>query len=175
MVSVILQKWPSHRKNISILGLLLLTIALFAASFATAVSHLILTQGLLYGIGGALLYNPFIFYLDEWFIERRGLAYGIFWAGTGVCGTVVPLMMEWGLAAYGFRTVLRVWGAFVVCTLSLSMRIGRDTDRGQPSVRDALSPGLFRSSPTPPSGQGQVGSTESLLSSHHPVLDLSVR
>ena len=105
---------PAQRKKISIIGLCTLTTGLLSASFATHVIHLVLTQGLLYGVGGALLYNPFIFYLDEWFVERKGLAYGIFWAGTGVFSSVTPFVMDWALNEYGFRTTLRMWAVFVV-------------------------------------------------------------
>ena len=110
----VLQRWPSRRKMVTIVGVVLLTVATISASFATQVSHLILTQGVLYGIGGAMTYNPFIFYLDEWFIERKGLAYGIFWAGTGIGSSGLPFLMEWALIKYGFRTTLRAWGVFVV-------------------------------------------------------------
>lgn len=68
-----------------------------------------------------MLYNPFLFYLNEWFSERKGLAYGIFWAGTGIFGSIVPLLMEWSLGRYGPQTTLRVWAAFVVCYLCLSI------------------------------------------------------
>ncbi|KAL8867972.1 MAG: hypothetical protein Q9174_005307, partial [Haloplaca sp. 1 TL-2023] len=70
-------------------------------------------DGVLFGIGGALIYNPFIFYLDEWFIERKGLAYGVFWAGQGAVGSVAPFIMHWALNQYGFRTTLRAWGIFL--------------------------------------------------------------
>ena len=110
----ILQRYPSHRRKISIIGLVIIVVALFAASFAENVIHLVLTQGLLYGIGSALLYNPFLFYMDEWFIKRKGLAYSIFWAGTGFSGAVMPILMEWSLGTYGFRTTLRAWALFIV-------------------------------------------------------------
>lgn len=57
--------------------------ALVAASFATEVWHLIITQGIFYAIGGSLLYSPTVLYLDEWFLERKGLVFGIMWAGVG--------------------------------------------------------------------------------------------
>ena len=98
----------------SLIGLGIIVVALVAASFAEHVFHLILTQGALYGVGGAMMYNPFIFYLDEWFIERKGLAYGIFWAGAGLCSAIIPFVMEWGLSEYGFRTTLRIWAVFLV-------------------------------------------------------------
>ncbi|KAL9124708.1 MAG: hypothetical protein Q9217_005992, partial [Psora testacea] len=116
---------PSRRKIISVLGLATLTIATVAASFATHVIHLVFTQGLLYGVGGAMLYNPFIFYLDDWFIERKGLAYGIFWAGTGVCSSAMPFVMEWALNNYDFRTTLRAWAIFVSVTLAVLIYLVR--------------------------------------------------
>ena len=98
----------------TLFGLGMVVLALIAASFANNVTELIITQGAMYGIGGAFLYNPFVFYLDEWFILRKGLAFGILWAGTGISGTVVPLVMEWGLERYGFRTMLRACAAMLV-------------------------------------------------------------
>ncbi|KAL8835836.1 MAG: hypothetical protein Q9170_003159 [Blastenia crenularia] len=60
-----------------------------------------------------MVYDPFIFYLDDWFVKCKGLAYGIFWAGAGVGSSVLPFVMEWGLRNYGFRTTLRALGVFM--------------------------------------------------------------
>ena len=56
-----------------------MTVALVASSFSSHVAHLIITQGVLYAVGGTLLYCPTILYLDEWFIRRKGLAFGVMW------------------------------------------------------------------------------------------------
>ena len=53
---------------------------LIAASFANNVNHLILTQGMIYAIGGSIIYNPTCLFMDEWFIQRKGFAYGVLWA-----------------------------------------------------------------------------------------------
>lgn len=78
-----LEAWPAMRQLSSILGLVISVSALVASSFSTQVWHLILTQGVLYAIGGSLLYSPTMFYLDEWFIKKKGLAFGIIFAGVG--------------------------------------------------------------------------------------------
>lgn len=78
-----LEAWPSTRRACSIVGLLVVVSALISSSFATQVWHLILFQGILYGIGGSALYSPTMFYLDEWFIQKKGLAFGVMWAGVG--------------------------------------------------------------------------------------------
>lgn len=82
----VLEAWPCIRRLSSVLGLMVATSALIASSFSTKVWHLILTQGVLYAIGGSLLYSPTMFYLDEWFVKKKGLAFGVMWAGVGaVC------------------------------------------------------------------------------------------
>ena len=101
----------------------MLVAALVMASFAKHVTHLVFTQGMLYGIGASLLYNPFMIYVGEWFEEQKGLAYSIFWAGTGFSGAVVPFLMEWALYKYGFRTTLRAWALFAVCVASVDQQV----------------------------------------------------
>ncbi|KAJ7143598.1 major facilitator superfamily domain-containing protein [Mycena crocata] len=54
---------------------------MFGASYATEIFQLIFLQGVLYAIGGALLYLPCMSYLTEWFFVRRGTATGILFAG----------------------------------------------------------------------------------------------
>lgn len=67
----------------SVSGLIVVVSALIASSFSTHLWHLILTQGVLYAIGGSLLYSPAAIYLDQWFVKRKGLAFGVMWAGVG--------------------------------------------------------------------------------------------
>lgn len=109
-----LQRYPNRRRQSCALGLALVTIGLLASSFSQKVWHLVLTQGVLYAIGGGLLYCPVILFLDEWFIRKKGFAFGIMWAGTGASGVAVPYLMSWGLEHYTFRTMLRAWAVSVV-------------------------------------------------------------
>ncbi|KAJ4294916.1 hypothetical protein N0V88_005155 [Collariella sp. IMI 366227] len=104
-----LRKFPSLRKACTIGGFIIAMISLLGASFANTVPQLLATQGVLYALGGSLHYFPAYLYLDEWFVRRRGLAYGVFIAGAGAAGIIVPLTMEWILHTWGFRTALRVW------------------------------------------------------------------
>lgn len=62
--------------------------------------------------------------MDEWFVNRKGLAYGIMWSGTGLAGVILPLMMETLLGAIGFRSTLRLWsGLLFLLTAPLSVFI----------------------------------------------------
>ncbi len=86
-----------------------MVLALMLSSLATKVWHLILTQGILYALGGCFLYYPVFLYIDEWFVRRKAFAYGILWAGSSSGGLVGPFMLQWGLARYGVATFLRGW------------------------------------------------------------------
>ena len=103
------QRWPQHIRKCSPIGLAIVVLAIALSSFARKVWHLILTQGVLYAFGGGLLYYPIFIFIDEWFIRRKGFAYGIIWAGSGCGGLSGPLVLNWGLSRYGVATFLRGW------------------------------------------------------------------
>ena len=58
-----LQQWPKFRPYCSAAGLTTIVLALIISSFSRRVWHLILTQGILYAIGGTMLYTPAILYV----------------------------------------------------------------------------------------------------------------
>lgn len=90
------------------MGLVIVCLALGLGSLSSNVSHLIVTQGILYSIGGGLAWTPILFYIEEWWVRRRGFAYGATMAGLGLSGAILPVVLEWLLHSYGFRTTLRV-------------------------------------------------------------------
>jgi MFS family permease len=64
--------------------------------------------------GSGLLFSPTTLYLDEWFIARKSMAYGIMWAGKAAAGVVVPFIMSALLDRYGPRTTLQAWAVSLV-------------------------------------------------------------
>lgn len=101
-------------------GLLALSFSLMLSSFSQHVTHLILTQGVMYAIAASVSYCPCMLWLEEWFVQRRGLAFGIMWSGTGVGGVLIPLLLQTFLERFGFRTTLRIWA---VCLSVLSIPV----------------------------------------------------
>ncbi|KAK8851460.1 major facilitator superfamily domain-containing protein [Apiospora arundinis] len=107
-----------------IVGLFIMSISLALSSFCVTVPQLIACQGCLYAIGGGIAYAPCILYLDEWFVRRKGLAYGIMWSGTGIAGVVLPLLFESLLRTLGYQTTLRLWaGVLFAITAPLAFFI----------------------------------------------------
>ncbi|KXH37214.1 major facilitator superfamily transporter [Colletotrichum nymphaeae SA-01] len=111
--TALLRLYPRQTRYAPIAGLLIMCVALATSSFSTTVTHLVVTQGILYAIGGGITYMPCIVYIDQWFVRRKGFAYGIMWSGTGLAGVLLPLLMEYLLGTLGFRTTLRLWSGLL--------------------------------------------------------------
>ncbi|GFP58437.1 MFS-type transporter pynF [Trichoderma asperellum] len=120
LVIALARLYPNQGRLNPTIGLLMMCVALALSSFATNTTHLILTQGALYGIGGSIAYNPCLMYVDEWFDRRKCMAYGLMWSATGLGGFTIPLVLEALLGRYGFRATLRIWAvALFVVTMPL--------------------------------------------------------
>ncbi|KAI1395238.1 putative MFS monocarboxylate transporter [Hypoxylon fuscum] len=115
---IILQRYQSYRRTALIVGSITTCLAVLASAFASKVWHLLLTQGVLYGLGTSVVNTVTIQFLNEWFIERKGLAFGIQESGAGMGGIIIPVLMTWGLEKYGHRTMLIAW-FIAVATLSI--------------------------------------------------------
>ena len=89
-----------HLGPICIAGLVL-------GSFASTLEVLILTQGVAYGLGFLIFYYPILSMVNEYWIARRGMAYGILCGASGFSGCIMPFVLQTLLAKYGYRTTLR--------------------------------------------------------------------
>lgn len=127
LVYAISRRYPQYRRHSTMIGFVILLAALVGASFATTVGQLLATQGVAYAIGGAFHYFPTLAYLDEWFVQRKGIAFGIICAGGGAAGVAIPLVMEWVLNRWGYQTALRAWAVavFVLTAPTLYFNKGR--------------------------------------------------
>ena len=104
----ILKYFPNFRKWATPVGLGIVCLALGLGSFSTNVAHLVVTQGIIYAVGGGLAWTPILFYIEEWWVQRRGFAYGTTMAGLGLSGAILPVILEGLLPSYRFRTPRRV-------------------------------------------------------------------
>lgn len=54
-----------------------------------------------------MFYYPILSMVNEWWITRRGLAWGIIASASGASGVVMPFIVEALLNKYGYKTTLR--------------------------------------------------------------------
>ncbi|KAK5689623.1 hypothetical protein LTR97_012796 [Elasticomyces elasticus] len=93
--------------------------------------------GFVYGLGWVICYTPQMFIINEWFVEKRGLAYGILFGASGVSGMIVPIAVGWMLERYGFRTAMRVYAVAVVVLSGPGLLLIRTRAASVPSSRRA--------------------------------------
>ena len=80
---------------------------LVAGSFARSLGTLIFTQGFIYGLGFIIFYYPILSMVNEFWVARRGMAYGLLCSASGVSGAAMPFCIESLLNRYGYPTTLR--------------------------------------------------------------------
>ncbi|KAB8301026.1 hypothetical protein EYC80_002949 [Monilinia laxa] len=90
------------------IGLPICILGLVAGSFCNSVQGLIWTQGVMYGCGFVILTYPIISMINEWWIVRKGMAFGLISAASGVSGAGMPFIIQFLLSRYGYKTGLRI-------------------------------------------------------------------
>ncbi|KAI2628535.1 major facilitator superfamily domain-containing protein [Hypoxylon sp. NC1633] len=110
--------YPRVARWFNIIGLAITSLAMALSSFCTTVPQLIVTQGLVAGIGGCFAYTPCVLYIDEWFVRRKGMAYGIVWSAAGFGGGLLPLLVKALLQSFGFRTAVQIWAGVLFVSAS---------------------------------------------------------
>ncbi|ATY58566.1 MFS monocarboxylate transporter [Cordyceps militaris] len=107
--STTLSWFPRLRPWCGPLGLLITVASLCTSAYATTVGGLMVTQGALYSIGCGLLFSPISQHMDEWFAAKKGLAYGVMWAGKSLVGMAMPFVFSALLRRFGLRATLLSW------------------------------------------------------------------
>lgn len=119
---------PTGVRGIGVVGVLLMSLGFGLASFGSQVWHLLLTQGLLYGIGSSCLYFPILSAAPEYFNTNRGSAMGFILSGAGIGGLVLSPSIRALLTALGPRWTLRFM-AFLNLVVSLPIAITASPSR----------------------------------------------
>ncbi|KAF2105583.1 MFS transporter, MCP family, solute carrier family 16, member 10, variant [Lophiotrema nucula] len=113
----LIKRFTKYRNRMIWFGWPICILALLAGSFAKTLGALIFTQGIMYGFGFVIFYYPIISMVNDFWIARRGMAYGLLCSASGVSGIVMPFAFEAMLNKYGYQTTLRaVAGGLVVLT-----------------------------------------------------------
>lgn len=116
-------RWSGYRRLVAYAGLVLSAAAFLLSSWSSQVWHLIVLQGVLAALGGAMIFSPTTLWLNEWFRDggNRATAYGVSLASKNIVGTGCPFLMYVLLDRLGFRATLRVWAGIVCATGALGI------------------------------------------------------
>lgn len=125
---ILFQVFPKpakYRRIMVMAGISTMMLAVILASCADTAWQIVLTQGVLFGIGGIMLNFVHVSIFSEWFDKRKGEAMGIIWLGYRVGALVFPLICQWLLDKHGYETTLRVLIAPMLALLVPSMVLFR--------------------------------------------------
>ena len=121
------------------LGCLLSGLSWVLASYATSLTMLYLTYGLIGGLGTGIVYVGVVGLMVGWFPDRRGLAAGVVAAGYGIGAIVTTFPISNSLAAVGYQMTLLQYGA-IFALVGLLAALGlRPAPLSAAATRDAAS------------------------------------
>lgn len=102
-----------------IAGAVLQVGGIFLMSFSTEYWQLMLTQGVLTGIGCGLFFTPSLALVSTYFDKRRAIAMGLVTTGNSVGGIVYPVVVRQLIPLFGFSATARVLALINVAFLSV--------------------------------------------------------
>ncbi|KAI9501786.1 major facilitator superfamily domain-containing protein [Coemansia spiralis] len=109
----------SYRK-ICFIGVVIMALGQVLASFCREPWQLCITEGIIYGLGGGLVYSPTSTAPARWFTKRRGLATGFTVAGVGVGGLVIAPLTEFLVSHTGIEWSFRISGFYILVLGTIS-------------------------------------------------------
>lgn len=120
-------------------GAMMATLGVFFMSLSTKYWQLMLTQGVMMGLGNGLLYLPGLALVSRSFEKHRSIAMGITTCGAPMGGIIYTLIFEQLISRLGFAWTIRVMGFTMLGSFSLSfpLILFRATNLGDLSTGSA--------------------------------------
>ncbi|KIJ66605.1 hypothetical protein HYDPIDRAFT_86239 [Hydnomerulius pinastri MD-312] len=133
--SIFVNPWMARIRDvriITVLGVIIMSLGIFLASFNTKLWHLYMTQSILYGVGSSMYYFPIISLTPVYFDAHRGFAMGFILAGSGAGGLALAPVLNALITKSGIKLALRVLGIWnlvvglpVACVIRKRQGFGR--------------------------------------------------
>lgn len=101
-------------RPVTIAGSIIASVGFLLGSFAPNLNILILTYGVLGGLGFGLIYLPSIVTVGFYFEKRRALATGIAMCGSGIGTFVFSPLNDYLLGLYGWRNLLFIQSGIIL-------------------------------------------------------------
>lgn len=106
-----------------IIGIVFQLIGLFTMAQSTKYWQLLLTHGVLTGIGGGIFFCPVMGLISTYFDKNRGIALGFATSGNAVGGIIYSLVVRELLPTLGFAWTVRILGFINLITLGATVAI----------------------------------------------------
>uniref|UniRef100_V5IBW1 Putative monocarboxylate transporter n=1 Tax=Ixodes ricinus TaxID=34613 RepID=V5IBW1_IXORI len=98
-----------------------MSIGCIVSVFATGITFLVFSLGLISGTGEGILFSCTIICINEYFDKRRGFALGLNLAGATMASFVFPKTLEFVLLEYGLKGALLLLGGVLLNIPAISL------------------------------------------------------
>lgn len=126
------------------IGVVLETISLIGASFATQIWQLFLSQGVCFGLGMGFMFVGSVGIVPQWFTTRRSLANGFATSGSGFGGLLYSLATGAMIESIGLSWAFRVLGILACVVNTVCTVLIKDRNKIIGSSQLAFDTTLFR-------------------------------
>ena len=89
-------------------------------SQVSSIWQLYLFYGVIIGIGMSTAFVPLVSTVARWFVKRRGLMTGIASSGLSIGTLIIPLVANWLISVYGWRTSYMIVGSVALVLIILA-------------------------------------------------------
>ncbi|KAI0111251.1 MFS general substrate transporter [Nemania sp. FL0031] len=110
-------------RPVTFIGYVTHILGIFLTSISTQYWHVLLTQGLLVGIGNGLLFCPTISLVGTYFSFWKSFAMGVAAAGSATGSLIYPVVVQKLLPVIGFGWTVRILGFITLFTSSLAFAL----------------------------------------------------
>jgi MFS family permease len=115
-------------KYLLIFGTFFHVLGLMMTSLCTEYYQFILAQGICSPLGLNCIFQAGTSTIPTWFLKKRGLAYGIMAAGSGLGGIIFPIMASHLIPTVGFGWTMRIiafliLGLMIIASLTVTSRL----------------------------------------------------
>ncbi|KAI0828391.1 MFS general substrate transporter [Hypoxylon sp. FL0890] len=129
------------------LGVIFETIGFIGSSFASELWHLILSQGVAFGLGMGFCFVASAAVPPQWFVKRRSFANAIAAAGSGFGGLCYSLATNAMITNIGLPWAFRILAIICFVVNSIASFLIRDRNKDIGSVHVAFNWRLFKRTP----------------------------
>ncbi|KAI1430914.1 major facilitator superfamily domain-containing protein [Xylaria sp. CBS 124048] len=137
--------WDKYGTRLTVFtGGIFVVIAFIGSSFATKLWHIILTQGVAFGIGLGLSFVASAPVPAQWFHKKRSLANGLSTAGSGFGGLIYSLGANAMIEHIGLAWTFRALAVICFVVNGVAAFFIRDRNKAVGSVHIAFNWKLFR-------------------------------
>ncbi|KAI5862678.1 MFS general substrate transporter [Durotheca rogersii] len=147
-LATVLMGWGRCGTRLTIfIGAVFETIAFVGSSFATELWHILLSQGLSFGVGLGMCFVPSAAVPPQWFVKRRSFASAITASGSGFGGLCYSLATNAMISRVGLPWTFRILAIVCFVVNSAASYFIRDRNKAIGSVHVAFDWRLFKRLP----------------------------